>query len=333
MTDRLFLMHGMGYQPEGWHVETKQMLQDFYKEYVRGGATRDLDEVLKIVPITYDQIFRNLLQRWDDAADQAKVANKFGVDLVQGLLGWANGVAEVEDNFFWTHVADVILYRYSKFVREGVRVYAANQINQELQSMTRSETWSIIGHSLGTMVAHDALHGWYTERENPRNRCTLVMMVSNVSRILQTQPKVLSDGTTVRPGGACDYYYTVYHPIDPFTQIRPFKPVVWPSRDAHLSREYRLINVDHIQQPNIHALNHYLGHPDVIFALFEGMNFQITLAKQEEYRRKFNPVGTLDDANLVKIRQGSEDIGIGLPQEASALVEIWKRFQAFLRTF
>ncbi len=292
-----------------------------------------------MIPLNYDAVFRELLQTWNERSDEAlKLAGEFGTDLITQLLGWSQGAADIDDNFLWTHAFDVILYRFVETVREAVKVRIANSMFPEIMNLGRNDTWSIIGHSLGTAVVHDTLHSWFTESLGSGGQLglalkpQLIMMIANVSKTLQTRPKVLDMESAVRPGKGCTFYYTVYHPLDPFTLVAPFKPVVWPDRERAQNGRYRFIQVDHIQQANIHDLAHYLRHPDVIIPLMRNLNFRSFVTNNQEaaYRSQFNPLGELTDPKLIEIRQKLSDIGIDLPGDWKSLLLVWQRFNEFL---
>lgn len=339
MPDRIFIVHGMGYHGLDWHKPVEDFLSEFYSSYCRAGNI-PFNRRFKIIPVSYDHIFRDILATWNEnASELIELGSKFGTDVVEQLIGWTEGADAVDKNFFWTHAFDVVFYRMFRTVREAVKVHVGNLMFQELRDLKSAESWSIIGHSLGSIVVHDTMHAWHTQpfgdndgRLSMHFRPRLIMMIANVSRILQTEPKVLGPETRVKPGGVCDCYLNVYHPLDPFTLIRPFKPVLWPDQPAYESGAYRLIEVDHIQQCNVHDFVHYLRHPNTIVSLFRQLLYSsfVTQEKEADYRSAFKPYGELTDSELINIKKTIEDVGsIGLQTSEGweVILLLWERIR------
>jgi hypothetical protein len=319
MPDRLFIIHGMGYDVDGWHKPAGDFLKEFCNDFGPQG-TRKFDDRFKVIGIVYDDVFRDILATWqENGAEVLALGKKLDVAVVSRLLEWSQKAPGTDNNFVWSHAADVILYRMFPTIRDAVKVHVANAIATELSNLKTGESWSIIAHSLGTIVTHDTLHAWYTEPLGTAGqlgnalRPKVVTMLANVSRILQTEPDVLSSDSTVRPGEACQFYLNAYHHLDPFTVLRPFKPELWPDREKYERGDYRLIPVDHIQQLNIHDLLHYLRHPDVVIGMFRTLLYQSFISKQNEadYQASFKKYDGLTDEQIVTIRKKLEDIAAG----------------------
>jgi hypothetical protein len=338
MPDRIFVVHGMGHFEDGWQKPIEDFLRGFCDQYAALGSL-PFDKRFNVVPVVYDDVFREILATWQRQGEELlQVGQRFGTDLVDQLVGWTQDAPGVDKNFFWSHAFDVILYRMFPTVREAVKVHVANAMFKELQDLASAENWSVIGHSLGTMVVHDTLHAWHTQAFGTggtlgqHQRPLLVMMLANVSRILQTEPGVLSPESAVQPGKVCDYYFSAHHPLDPFTLLRPFKPELWPDRQSQESGAYRLIEVRHIQQLDIHDLLHYLRHPDVVISLLRTLRYSSFVTKEKErlYRQSFKPYGDLADQEVIEIRRKLEDVGISdgvLGEEWEAIVRIWQRYR------
>jgi hypothetical protein len=216
-------------------------------------------------------------------------------------------------------------------------VRVALQLFDGIQGLAENSNWSIIAHSLGTAVAHDTLHSWFTqplpdgkgtlgEHKAPR----LLQMVANVSRLLQTKPDVFD--SSVRPGQACDFYFTAHHPLDPATIIKPFLPANWPGGTEAQKFRLAVLQHDFIQQPNIHDLAHYLRHPDVVIPMFRKLAFDsyVTQQKEEKYREDFKLHGDLADTQLIDLRKRLEKAGVGLPDDWVSLLTAWERVREIL---
>lgn len=333
MADVIFLLHGMGEHPEGWEKDIVGQLRSFCDEFSRRGAG-DFDQRFKCVGVNYGSLFKDILKEWADRKDGiGDLATHMGAALVDRLLSWIADSDEIEGDFFWTHAFDVATYRLLPTVRDAVKVRVGLQLFEETQELGHNSSWSIIAHSLGTAVAHDTLQSWFTQalpgggtlgqHKAPR----LLQMIANVSRTLQTVPAALE--SSVRPGGACDFYFTAHHPLDPFTLVRPFLPVGWPG--APSPEKYFPVVLSHqfIQQSNIHDLAHYLRHADVVVPMFRCLAHQtyITKEKENEYREQFKPHGELTDPDLVAVRKRLEKVGVTLPDNWVALLMVWQRIR------
>ena len=188
----------------------------------------------------------------------------------------------VEKNFFWTHVVDVLLYRFFSIVTAEVRVRVRDAIAEKLDAATtggKIVSASVLAHSLGTAVAHDALallgaqpiqtpHGpnnaWLADNFTFGS----IFMCSNVGRVLETDPKVYQ--SVVRPATAeqpsyFDSYYNFRHSLDPFPVVRPFGPVGWGSRYVEGESGAKVL------QFNVHDLTHYLADPRVHALVYRGL--------------------------------------------------------------
>jgi len=313
----LFMVWGTTF--DGWHKPAGEFLKDFCNSFGPQGK-RKFDDRFRVVGIVYDDVFRDILATWKkNGAEVLALGKKFDTSTIERILEWSQNAPGTDNNFLWTHAADVVLYRMFPTIRDAVKVHVAEAMAAELSDLKPGESWSIIGHSLGTIVTHDTLHAWYTEPLGQAGqlgnalRPKVVTMLANVSRILQTKPEVLSNASTVRPGEACQFYLNAYHHLDPFTLLRPFKPEMWPDREKYERGDYRLLTVDHIQQLNIHDLLHYLRHPDVVTTLFRTLLYQSFISKQkeEEYKASFKKYNGLSDEQVVSIRKKLEDIATG----------------------
>jgi hypothetical protein len=337
MPDRLFLVHGMGYDVDGWHKQAVEFLGDFCDRFGPPGPKKFGDR-FKVVGIVYDDVFRDILATWkSSSAEVLALGKKFDAPTVERILGWSQNAPGTDNNFLWSHAVDVVLYRLFPTVRDAVKVHVASRIAAELTSLKAGESWSIIAHSLGTIVTHDTLHAWYTEPLGAAGqlgyalRPKLVTMLANVSRILQTTPEVLGSDSTVRPGQACLFYLNTFHHLDPFTFLRPFTPDQWPDPDKFRKGDYRLVLLDHIQQVNIHDLLHYLKHPDLVTALFRTLLYQSFISKQkeEQYRASFKQFDDLTEEQVASIRRQLEGIEAG----ATGTGEDWELLLGVRRAY
>lgn len=176
----------------------------------------------------------------------------------------------------------MLLYVFARQTAATVRETIRHQIFKALNSQSLSEPleWSIIAHSMGTSVVHDALHEAYSDHPTKHGeklsgitRPTLLAMIANVSRRLETDCDVYKSRT--RPGNpddieaACRYYLNAFHTWDPIPQAKAFRPAAhWPSLAIRALDLYVDTEISEIEQVNVHDLVHYLRNPRVHVPIF-----------------------------------------------------------------
>jgi len=343
MPDRIFLVHGMGNYPDGWAKPWVDGLRSLYQSYDPLART-PFAERFKVVPIGYDEIFRTIVQRWQqDATSIGAAAPSVGAARVEALVGWLRTAAVVDDNFAWTHCADVLLYYLFPAVRDAVRVHVAKQVATEVATLKADESWSVLAHSLGTAVSHDALHllwsgtfpdGQPTGFNAKDDKALLVAMIANVSRVLEDQPDVYE--STVMPGPAratdrgCFYYLNARHVLDPFTIPRAFDPAAWPDAKSVAQGLYRRVLVEHIQDWNVHDFLHYLRNPRVHIPLFRTLTYDraIPAAQEAAALAKFKPFGRLTTDQAVAIKTWLEKRAPAFSDTWDVLRVVWDWYYA-----
>jgi hypothetical protein len=341
----IFLVHGMGrygvmengeFKPDlkGWFEEATAALKDSYKTFVEAdmGLGVAFDDRFTIVPVVYDGIFDKIRTAW---AEQAEGWSQLGlggdgfIESVQGVLKSAD-----EDDFLWTHAADVALYAIP-LVRDAVKMRVISIMLDKLSEVIGEgpfDTWSIVAHSLGTAVVHDSLlllqHRALETFPNwlpPRSLC----MVANVARALSNNDATAYDDVISPSGpGRPDHYLSANHELDPFTRIDPFRPTsggwVAPGsryRDVSGLSDYLLAadvvdwakdrtNLNKFAALVPHGFTHYMRQPDVVLNLWCSLLSEAPgqwLAVKDAVRK----------ANKAKLR---EDIAAELKVELSHIV-------------
>lgn len=215
----------------------------------------------------------------------------------KGALGWLADASE--EKFWWSHVADVVLYRFSAPYRQLVRTHVikqlADRIEKEWDEQGRA-TCSVVAHSLGTAIAHDSLHylgsthwGGAASPFNPAHwRFQHIFMVSNTSRLLESADTGMAQAYTsiVRPGriedpaSYCGTYWNFRHEFDPIAIPKRFDAAGWNG--------YTLEVVSHYYEANIHSLSHYLLHPKVHVPILRKV-VKSTAVTDAEFQRAVNP--------------------------------------------
>ncbi|MEO6526261.1 MAG: hypothetical protein ABIP93_06525 [Gemmatimonadaceae bacterium] len=288
----LFLLHGMGRFEKEWAKETIAQLNELPDTYdyswittdpADGTTKRTFADLVDCIPIQYDHVFDRYLKQWGASTEALSAkAKEFGVDLSR-VLGWLEHADEVEKNFFWTHVVDVLLYRFFSIVTAEVRVRVRDAIAEKLEEASRDGqivSASVLAYSLGTAVAHDALALLGTQPiptpAGPNNAWLAdnftfdsIFMCANVGRVLETVPRVYQ--SVVRPATSVDQpsyfnsYYNFRHALDPFPAVRPFGPLGWGSRYIEGESGTKVMQFD------VHSFTHYLADPRVHALVYRGL--------------------------------------------------------------
>lgn len=339
----LFLVHGMGhYEGTDWADKVWQKLAECSKQY-KFFETNDLDDWAEPHPVQYDQHIRAALARWDR---QATAFQQFaaGNELrIAGNLDWLTGISADDAGFLYTHVIDVIIYYLFKLeqgqIQDSVKLQIAEEIKRK-RALDHAAEFSVMAHSLGTAVAHDALAelGGADTLDGQANtfsaqnfKFASIHMLANVSRILQSSPKVYD--SVVRPGTRqqstryCLRMYSHQHTLDPFTIPRKFEPVTWGSR-------LEVNNLSHYRGWNIHGWQHYLDHPRVHVPILKAITRRTAISSRDTrsavdaYIQFGGDLANLDIAKGKIVEMGtlatSLDLDKGLDHNFDTLKAMWK---------
>jgi hypothetical protein len=315
MAKRLvFLVHGMGDHRPGWSALVTQRFADIARGYPTLADGSLLDDV-DFVEVTYDDVFASQVRQIaGDAAELEKFARQaLPAGTVKATLGkvltWLRQDARPgESAFFWTHVVDVLLYRYFRLVRDPVRLTVMKQFAEALaDAETGGEIADafVVAHTLGTAVAADALallgttpfdgsEAFLAGREKFKHVFTL----ANVSRLLEDDidpyTSVLRpDSATLDPAPAnppppayCSRFTTFRHVLDPFCWLLPFEPPSWGSDFTNVN------DLTHLRAINVHGFEHYLDNPRVHIPILNGIFERpvISAAAREQAIARYPPI-------------------------------------------
>jgi hypothetical protein len=273
MRQVVFLVHGMGNSANGvlgradmaWAADAQQAVQAAFPSF-----PALVPDKLLVVPVLYDDVFRSHVTRWSELADSL-----VGTQL-ETLTSWMKG-ADKQD-FLWGNLSDVVLYRAFAEVREHVLTHVARQFMVQIAKFGTVDTqYSVLAHSLGTAVAHDALQKLYTvgvDGKKPALQFQNFFALANVSRLVWVNDDKFYQETVVRPfdsGLPADQcavvnYTTFRHIADPIASIVRFARKDWSPVG------YASVELDFYRGVNVHALASYLAHPTVtsliLFRLF-----------------------------------------------------------------
>lgn len=289
----LFLIHGMGTHDEEWSATVLNNLRGHAERYA-WFSDNDIDEQVEFCPLAYDHVYENFLDEWQENAGKIEEIETDDSFDTSDYLGWLSDMGDEERAFYWSHLADVVIYRFIPLYRERIRIELIKELATKIRDYKekysdRTIRFSIAAHSLGTAIIHDCLHlmgttQWDEEIDNvfrPQHfKFHYIFMFANTSRLLQSTIDVYQSIVCPPVNGRDHYfneYVNVHHAYDPVTFLRRFNPDGW-------STDYSDISVNHIRQPNIHSLSHYLDHPEVHIKLLRSLinRWVITGSEMEE---------------------------------------------------
>lgn len=285
----LFLIHGIGVHGSDWAESADGPADTLRRLSARYAYFRDkpFDTKIEIVPIEYDGIFQKITDDWKNGAEELAglepdLRDWISENAKTAVLDWLAG-AGARDQFWWTHAADVLMYRLVPAYRERVRTHVldkmAPKIKQEFDANQRCRC-SVLAHSMGTAVMHDCLHLLGTERWgdaanalNPRHwRFQSIFMVANTSRLLEQSgdhvppayASIVRPGEIEDPDSYCGAYWNFRHKMDPATWLLTFEPQGWPHSHS--------VEIQHYRSLHVHDLSHYLENPRVHIPILRIVN-------------------------------------------------------------
>jgi hypothetical protein len=346
----IFLVHGMGDFKPGWSESAQKTLRDQYAAYT---ALKFIpfNQRFAFVEINYNDEFEALREMWrnmNKALGDALVGHGGEVgktDDDKKLIKDLNDVAGVanKNTFLTTHVLDALLYVAARQTAATVRESVRKQILAALKKQVDAGgtlRWSVVAHSLGTAVVHDALHEAYSDKPTSAKAGKLVnitrpaclAMIANVSRFLEWDIDAflsrVKPGSPDEPDAACRAYLNARNLFDPFTHPKPFRPAAqWPSLGVRALGLYSEPEISTIEAPEkVHDLDHYLRNPRVHGPLFNYMVGQEVLDQStiEDAHAAYvanTPLGKFSEfvAALKKFDLANE----------TSWVEIFKKWAAF----
>lgn len=310
----LFFVHGMGAyvnakgEPDNtWFDDAKNALKEQYDKYEFVKRKR-FEDTFELVYVNYDTEIFKLVKRWQDESQKILAAGIPAAVPAQKLVGWLDNAAQLDNNFAWSHAACVILYYFFSLMRQRIKIHVANQFQKALAPNQDGavSTWSVIAHSLGTIVTHDVLHAMDSTTPNQAGisildtmvpSANVIAMVANVSKILETDPKVYESlvvpQSMVQNQSVCYNYLNCNNQYDPFVLPEPFNPgdrEAWALAKANGT--YVDISIRNVHELNVHSIRNYLVNPDVHIPLLEKLVGVGSIAPQEAAaeRGKFKDV-------------------------------------------
>jgi hypothetical protein len=301
----IFLVHGMGKPDDAMFEAWERSLARHYAAYAPQGDS--FSQQFTCIRINYDHLFEERRKAW---ADQVKLIMDSAAELPVEAPTKEDLESMTEDSFATTHLMDVLLYRFSPLVAEQVRSFVNEKILDEARKGGR---FSIIAHSLGTAIVHDAVNALYQTRAGgaplltPEDfRFHAVVQLANVSRTLETKWDAYASYLRPGVGGSSDGNYaatrmlSASHRWDPLVALRSFQPVDnWPDAETVARARFAHLRPGIIQHWNVHAFSHYLDDPRVHIPMFRllGTKDFVSQSKEREVLKTFdedNPISKFD---------------------------------------
>lgn len=342
----LFLAHGIGEFDDSevnkpWWQKVRVVLDQKVTKLVEspeinGAALRTAFDETVFVGLNYDDRMRELVATMT-ARDQEFVARLKGIKGLGALAPVFTGSKE-KQNFLHTHVFDLLIYRtmpeHRGFIREDLKQEMREAF--KLHGTAPETKYSVMAHSLGTVVMHDVLHELSA---NPREGVRLgsgfrlhnLFMIANTSALLRDgyDPRT----SNVRPklaefeAGYVERYWDFAHKLDPVAQFFSFRSYMKDLK-KELLKGFEFVTVDHFLEPNIHSYTHYLRDPRVHLRIFHGLYGEDVLPRQViDQSDKEQKGGGVPDT-LKGVKSGAQKL---LQQEPRSLSTAIKRIVKFLK--
>jgi len=163
----VFVLHGIGEYQDGWMERESSAVPALRKAasdypFFEG---KSLDSYVDFVPVLYDDVYERILKHWSDLGEGLKnsipVMPPFADKVASALQG------ATDDKWWHNTGADVLLYWGFKLFQQRIVLRVIAQIAKKVADTITlgGETpgYHILAHSMGTAVAHDALHHLGTE--------------------------------------------------------------------------------------------------------------------------------------------------------------------------
>jgi hypothetical protein len=296
----VYFIHGIGKHGADWvdkeednHTTLYKQLEDSWKLYNANGRLGDFGQELDLVSVHYDDIYSRLYQQWADEVAKLKTnlaAYPGSADQLEPLIkiaeSPANGVAD--DDFFYTHILDVLWYWGNTLLQGKIVAEVADQIISDVARHygKAGHTFSVVAHSMGTSVAHKVIQALWTQPEYDNRidntaslsqvlKFRVLMQVSNTSYVLSADRdqhyQTLVKPSAIGNRGVCRTMINVSNRYDLISEAVPFDPPRDEWLDAHTQwdKGYLNIRTTRLTSPNVHSITHYFENPLVHIPFFE----------------------------------------------------------------
>jgi len=308
-----------GKPDETWFNDSVAALKEQYLKYplVR---LKSFEDAFEIVHVNYDTEIFKLVNRWQTESQAILATGIPAAAPAEKLVGWLKNAAKLDNNFAWSHAACVILYRFFPLMRQRIKMAVATQFQKALAANHEGavSTWSVIAHSLGTMVTHDVLQALDSTTPNEAGisildamapSANLVAMIANVSKILQTDSKVYQSlvvpQSMIQNQSACYSYLSARCEYDPFMRLDPFDPGDLPAWNlAKSNGSFIDVFTHNIHDLDPHSFRNYIVNPDVHIPLLTKLVGPGAITEQEAATAR----AAFKNIPLATVEQALQDI-------------------------
>lgn len=158
----VFMIHGVGAHQEGWAFADDGPVAALVKaaSYYPGFSEQDpLTNSVEFVEIRYDDIFDRILSNWQTLAGGLTNLPGATPEAVAKVRDAIVGYSDPSSGFFTSHGMDAVFYSGFALIRRLVQLTVAAIIMKTVaEHGTKDRRYAVVAHSLGTAVAHDAIH-------------------------------------------------------------------------------------------------------------------------------------------------------------------------------
>ncbi len=340
----IFFIHGIGTHSSNWVVDEgiHTLMQKTWIKYPSLTTKGSFDNLIKCHSIQYNDVFQQYINRWGEMAGRLKGELNGHPDLKPADFDYLIDLSgkpqagEDEQDFFFTHILDVVLYRFFDLIQEDIIAQCADQIFSLIEQyyMESDVRFSLVGHSMGTAVAHATLqklftHPAYLPSLRQALKFELFAQISNTSFVL-SRDRNQHYKTIVYPSkfpnrGVCRKMLCMSHKLDLICELIPFEPEEdWPnSRDCKYLEK---ILISKIKQKDIHCINHYFENPKVHVPFFNAL-FSNAKIPAEEAEKTWNQYLTeTPDSDFKNLRTKLEALQSSTRQSWSETLQAFRQF-------
>jgi hypothetical protein len=293
-THHILCIHGIGEHSNDWVNDAgdgESFAQQFFALLKRYPSLKGVDpDNVKLHSIHYDDELLKLFASWEEQVKTLK-AGLASSPLLGDQAGWYTDLidkataARTAGAWQFTHLFDLLLFAGSPSIQDRLVSYVGRQI-AELIDNHYGDHFSLIGHSMGTAMAHKVIQALFNEgyiakdgsRQTIRGDFCFrgVTMIANASYALSRDRERHYDGI-VRPSmtvgeGCCYKWINVNHCLDPVGQFMPFeyrRNPQWLDPRVESRGYHRDLQLHRISSPSIHSIRHYFADPSFHIPFFE----------------------------------------------------------------
>lgn len=286
----ILCIHGIGKHSTEWTkvdkddggVTFENLLEQIWNTYPATSSRGKFSERVKIHSIHYDDEIEKIFKTWEDYVADLKAGLKLSPLLLDQVQWFTDAIdaatqAKADGDFGYTHAMDLVMFAGSLTLQQRLVTYVANQMLEVIKKRESGDKFSVIGHSMGTAMAHKAIQAIFNEGvDTPAGvqkvegnfKFDNVTMVANTSYTLSRHRDTHYTGK-VRPSmtagdGCCYTWINVNHRFDPVGRFQPFdyrQDPKWLDANVEVRGWHRDILLRQVSSKDIHSINHYFRDP------------------------------------------------------------------------